>query len=73
MLYYKGKNNLKLVPTAGVPLLIPALSYCQQSDFIRYSIAEFITIRRILVSDLVSNGWGPVRWGYTGARYSAMT
>ena len=54
MLYYKGKTSLNLASTAGVLLLIPALSYCLHPDIIRYSIPEFITIRRILVS----NGWG---------------
>ena len=45
--------------TGEVVLLpIPALNYCLHPVFIRYSILQFITIRRFLVSNLVSNGWG---------------
>ena len=49
-----------------------APNYCLHSDIITYSIAQFITIRRILVSNLVSN-WlgGECHGGYGGYRISA--
>ena len=38
----------------------------QNSDIITYSIAHFITIRRIMVRNLVSNGWGASAAGGIG-------
>ena len=42
----------------------------QNSDIITYSIAHFITIRRIMVSNLVSNGWGASAAGGIGGLVS---
>ena len=51
---------------------ITAPSNCLHSGFIRYSILQFITIRRIMVSNLVSNRLGGECHGwYGGYRISA--
>ena len=53
-----------MVRVKGVRFPTDAPNYCLHSDIIAYSIAQFTTIRRIMVSNLVSN-WlgGECQWG----------
>ena len=56
-----------------VLLLVPAVSHCLHTDIIGYSILQFIKIRRFLVNNLVSNGWGGVPHPYTRVSYMSLT
>ena len=50
----------------GVHLLFHPPVISQHSDIIDSTIVQFITIRRIMVSNLVSNGWGASAAGGIG-------
>ena len=49
-------NNVVRVNGVRFPIYAP--NYCLHSDIITYSIVQFIIIRRIMVSNLVSNWLG---------------
>ena len=58
----------------GVRFPTDAPNYCLHSDIITYSIPQFITIRRIMVSNLVSNNrLGACAEACTGIAYMSLT